>query len=277
MRKKSEWAEKLEQKFVPQPTEQQLPLSVIVPVFNCMERIDITLASIKAQHYEQIEVIIIDAGSTDHTLNIVNNYSTLISRIYTVSDYNLSEMLNRGISLATGRYITFLYPGSFYLSPHALHSFAERALKTNFPDLIYSGMIQRELRKEPQIIHRPLTLQRLQKGIQPTALPACWFRSDLFETMGKINASYSLRADFDLFCRVEAIKERRVEVLDRVYMDYDLGLFSYGKALVYASETWRVLGANYGALRAIRWFLSVDHWELVKFFLHYSKQQIFRR
>lgn len=269
--------EKIKKRFEMSLPEESPSLSLIIPTLNCFERVKSTLESIKQQEYPNLEVIIIDAGSTDHTLKVINQYSSMVSRIYAVSEYNLPEMLNRGVALATNRYLAFLLPGSFYVSKYSFNIFATRAVRSNFPDVIYTGVIQRELRKDPLYVNRPIHQSHLKLGNSPSHITACWFRADLFETIGKINVDYKLRYYLDLFCRIEALKEKRIERLDSYLVDFDFGVFTYKKALTHAAETWSVLQRHYGKKRALLWFFTLDHLELLRFVMRYLKHQIFRR
>jgi len=137
------WSENIREKLLPSgQTKEPVPLSLIIPVYNCSEVIAATLESVEKQEYDPLEVIVVDAGSSDRTLEIVNGYASLISRIYTVANFNLADMINRGISLASNQYLTFLFPGSYYLSETTYQAFAIGVNQGDFPDLIYCGSIQ---------------------------------------------------------------------------------------------------------------------------------------
>ena len=273
---KPSWSEKIIAKFIPESLKKEVGLSLIIPVFNDSERIGATLESVKRQNFSPLEVIIVDAGSTDHTLEIVNSYQNLISRIYTVTDYNLYEMLNRGISLASKRYTAFLFPGSFYLSDTAFHVMAHAIGEGDYPELLCSGAIQTETRRVPRQLLLPLERSCLQRGIRPVVLAACWFRSDLFEILGKFHSSFTQRSFFDFLCRFIQQDSFRVVQLDRVYVEYDAGRFSYGKLLKYASDTWRILNIHFGLKWAFVWFLGVNHFNFVKWWFRNLERRAFK-
>lgn len=81
-------------------------VSVILPVYNCERFISLAIESILNQTYRNIELIIINDGSNDKTLDIVNGYS-YDSRLKIVSRENrgLVYSLNEAIALASGEYI----------------------------------------------------------------------------------------------------------------------------------------------------------------------------
>ena len=96
-------------------------ISVIIPVYNCERTITTCLKSILSQSIKNIEVIVIDDGSTDHTCSIIEKQLLTDKRIVLEKQTNQgpSSARNRGIELARGGYISFVdgddevYPGMF--------------------------------------------------------------------------------------------------------------------------------------------------------------------
>lgn len=85
-------------------------VSIIVPVYNIDTYIASCLNSILNQTYKNIEVIIINDGSTDKTSSICKKYALNDSRIILINQDNagVSMARNRGLSLAKGEYLTFI-------------------------------------------------------------------------------------------------------------------------------------------------------------------------
>jgi len=82
-------------------------ISVIIPTFNGSKYIVETIKSVLAQDLNDYEIIIIDDGSTDNTVELIQNLSPKIS-VVKQKNKGIAEARNRGISLATGKYIAFL-------------------------------------------------------------------------------------------------------------------------------------------------------------------------
>ncbi|WP_341875751.1 glycosyltransferase family 2 protein [Defluviitalea saccharophila] len=82
-------------------------VSVVLPIYNSEEYIEETLESILSQSYKNFELIIINDGSTDRSLDIINSFTRIDDRIIFLSRRNkgLVCSLNEGISLARGKYI----------------------------------------------------------------------------------------------------------------------------------------------------------------------------
>ena len=88
-----------------------IDISVIVPAYNVEKYISSCLDSLLNQTKKEIEIIAIDDGSTDNTLNILNEYKrNNPSKIHVISQNNqgLSITRNNGIKLSTGKYISFV-------------------------------------------------------------------------------------------------------------------------------------------------------------------------
>ena len=85
-------------------------LSVIIPVYNAEKWISETLDSIVNQTYKDIEIIVVDDGSSDNSLAIVNGYAERDDRIKIISKKNggVSSARNVGIENATGDYVAFI-------------------------------------------------------------------------------------------------------------------------------------------------------------------------
>lgn len=272
------WGDELTEKLLPQPLPPEpISLTLIVPTYNCADVIASTLESIEKQEYPHLEVIVIDAGSTDRTLQIVNSYADLITRIYTVTSYNLPDMINRGISLASGTYLDFLFPGSFYLTSTAYQTFAHTVHQNAEPDIIYCGSIQREINREPRTIFLPLDENLLRRGHHPATLSACWIKADLFDRVGKFDPTLTIRPGFEFFCRVVQTDNITAAQIERVFVDFDYGRFSYGKILRFASETWRILHAHFGLKAALSWFFTINHLLVAKGLFRRTKQLLFKK
>ncbi|MGC8304594.1 glycosyltransferase family 2 protein [Leuconostoc mesenteroides] len=84
--------------------------SIIMPVFNVENYISEAVESVLNQSYTNIELILINDGSTDDSSNIINDYLKTDHRIIIVNQNNkgLSEARNSGLKVATGKYVMFM-------------------------------------------------------------------------------------------------------------------------------------------------------------------------
>ncbi|WP_010006970.1 glycosyltransferase family 2 protein [Leuconostoc fallax] len=85
-------------------------ISVIIPIYNTEEYIYECLESLRKQTFTDFEAIIVNDGSTDRSLNIIQNFITMDARFQCITIVNSGQLLARktGIELSKGEYITFL-------------------------------------------------------------------------------------------------------------------------------------------------------------------------
>lgn len=85
-------------------------ISIIVPVYNVEEYIDACMESIVCQYYDNLQIIIVDDGSTDHSGELCDHWASNDSRIEVIHEANagLSAARNRGINYVKGDYIMFV-------------------------------------------------------------------------------------------------------------------------------------------------------------------------
>lgn len=96
--------------------ECEIKVSVIMPVYNAEDYLRPALDSVIDQTLKEIEIICIDDGSTDKSLEIIKEYQRVDSRIRIVTENNAGPgaARNKGIVRARGKYIAFLDADDFY-------------------------------------------------------------------------------------------------------------------------------------------------------------------
>ena len=114
-------------------------LSIIVPAYNIEAYLPRCLESILAQTYRQIEVIVVNDGSTDNTGAIINAFASRDSRIKAIHKENggVTSARLRGVAEATGDWISFA-DGDDYLEPDMLEQLVENAVTYN-ADISHCG------------------------------------------------------------------------------------------------------------------------------------------
>lgn len=97
-------------------------ISIVVPIYNCERYLEKCVDSLVNQSFQNIEIILIDDGSKDRSLEICNQYKAKDNRIKVFSQNNsgVSSARNLGISIATGKWISFVDSDDFV--EHELYS-----------------------------------------------------------------------------------------------------------------------------------------------------------
>lgn len=113
-------------------------VSLIIPVYNLADYLPHCLDSVREQTYQNLEVLLVDDGSTDRSLAICQEYARQDSRFKVISKANsgVSDSRNRALDQAVGKYIQFL-DGDDWLAPSATETFVHAAESTG-ADLVIS-------------------------------------------------------------------------------------------------------------------------------------------
>lgn len=114
-------------------------VSVIIPVYNCGIYLEKCLQSVTAQSYKNIEIIVINDGSTDDSGDIIRKYADSCSNLLAIEQANMgvSEARNKGVDKAQGEYILFV-DGDDYIGTDYVSSLVEAA-ENNASDLVICG------------------------------------------------------------------------------------------------------------------------------------------
>lgn len=229
-------------------------VTVIIPTYNCAQTLSMTLDSIIQQNYPHCEIIVIDSGSTDRTLELLHTYYPEI-QLFSAPAYKIYHMLNLGIGLAKGEYVNFLFPGDFHIHSHTIAQMMAFALQMGNPDLVYCATLLRDGISEPKSLFRLLNLKLLEKGQQPTSLQACWFKRDLFKTLGEFRTDFQMRGAFELFCRFCLTKDLRFAATNRSYIDFDLKRVTSAMVICHFYETGQTVHSYFGKWALAKWFM----------------------
>ncbi len=116
----------------------EVKVSIIIPVYNKEKYIRKTLESVVSQTFTDYEVIIINDGSTDNSLSIIEEFSQKYKQIqvYTIPNGGVSNARNVGLKYAKGEWIQFL-DGDDYLALDSLEYINNKFKETNFDILHY--------------------------------------------------------------------------------------------------------------------------------------------
>lgn len=175
-------------------------VSIVTPSFNQAAFLEETIRSVLDQDYPNVEHIVVDGGSTDGTVAILERYSHL--RWLSEPDDGQAEALNKGFRLSRGEVLGWLNSDDLYL-PGAV-STAVEALARSGAGLAHGGW--RRIAVDGTVLdeHAPLHFDyaeqlRLRNLI---AQPAAFFTRAAFQASGGLDTSYDFALDYDLWLRL---------------------------------------------------------------------------
>ena len=177
-----------------------MKLTTIVVSLNAQKRLASTLDSILAQEYDELEVIAVDGGSTDGTVDVLKQYEGRFQgRLHWRSepDKGIYDAMNKGIARATGDYVNFLNCGDSY-APQALVQVAELIQLHPEVDVAYGISRYFDDKGEVRLIRESHTRFR-DRNICHQSI---WYRRVLFAKYGNYDLKYRFLADYDLNIRL---------------------------------------------------------------------------
>ena len=100
--------------------QRNLKVSVITIVFNLEAEIEKTIQSVINQTFQNVEFIVVDGGSSDGTLHIIEKYKNRINTFITGPDKGLFDAMNKGLTCVSGDYVIFMNGGDRFYSHETL-------------------------------------------------------------------------------------------------------------------------------------------------------------
>ncbi|MCC9061743.1 glycosyltransferase family 2 protein [Flavobacterium piscisymbiosum] len=140
---------------------KNVKITIITVVYNGSKDIENTILSIINQQYDNLELIIIDGGSTDGTQEIIKKYSKNIDYWVSEPDNGIYDAMNKGIEAATGEWVNFMNSGDSFYSPEVLSKFSFSSL-SNF-DVVYGSI--NCITKSNSFILKPKSVDKILKSM----------------------------------------------------------------------------------------------------------------
>jgi glycosyltransferase involved in cell wall biosynthesis len=200
-----------------------LKISVITVVYNAQDTIKRCIESVIGQNYNNIEYIIIDGGSTDNSLQIINQYKSHIKVLISEPDQGIYDAINKGIRLATGEIIGILNADDFFADLEVLSAVAQ-AFSNSDTEIIYgnldyinsAGKITRKWKS-----HK-CGKNSFNRGFMPPH-PTFYCRRYLFEKHGFYSLEYGSAGDYELMARFLHNWQIRSFYLNKVLVKMQVG------------------------------------------------------
>ena len=181
-----------------------MKVSIITVTYNCKSVLNHCLDSVFSQSFDNIEHIVVDGGSTDGTLSLLNSRRSSLSAIISEPDNGIYDAMNKGIELANGDIIGFLNSDDFYADKDVI-SKVEKIFKKDLSlDGCYADLIYVDKRNINKTV-RYFKSSKFQKGFFAKGWcpphPTFFLRRSVYERFGKFNLKYRIASDIDLMMR----------------------------------------------------------------------------
>lgn len=199
-------------------------ISVIIPAYNCEKTIKETVNSVLKQTFADFELIIINDGSQDATLDVVSKIQDARLKVFSFENAGGNVSRNRGLNLAGGKYISFLDADDIW-TPDKLESQLEALQENSDAHVAYSWtdyideegnflVSGRRVSVNGDVYEKLLINNFLENGSNPLIC-----REALIE-LGGFNESLKAAQDWDMWLRLAAkfsfVAVAKVQILYRV-------------------------------------------------------------
>jgi glycosyltransferase involved in cell wall biosynthesis len=212
-----------------------LPLvTVVTVVLNEAETLERTIHSVLRQSYDNIELIVIDGGSTGPTLDIIRKYGDKIDYWLSEPDQGIFDAMNKGIALAGGEWINFLNCGDYFYRNDTVQSVFSRDYID--ADFIYG--------------HSDF------QGGDFRGVVKAWDFGILWKTMIFTHQS--------LFSKSAILKKRPFNTDFRICADYDLIFNSWADGLKFHNSDTVIASFNPGFSDLSRARMAWEKWQVVR-------------
>jgi len=176
-----------------------MKVSIITAVLNCAEYIEQCICSVKDQDYGKIEHIIIDGGSNDGTLAIIEKYKAYIDYVVSEEDKGLYDALNKGLAISTGDLIGCLNADDLLASEDVISSIV-REFNLNTFDAIYGNLDVVSRTDLKRVTRRWRSKQYKLKSIEfgwMPAHPTFFIKREVFWSTTPYSLEYGTCGDYD--------------------------------------------------------------------------------
>ncbi|WP_044874954.1 glycosyltransferase family 2 protein [Pseudomonas sp. LFM046] len=196
-----------------------MKVSIVTVCYNSASTIRDTIESVFSQSYSDIEYIIVDGGSRDATLSIVDEYRDRINRVVSEPDRGIYDAMNKGIAMANGDIIGILNSDDYFESVDAIEAVVAHARKSPDCEVIFGDVVFVHPDNLEKVVRyyssRHFRAWKLRFGWMPPH-PATFVRREAYERVGKYSLDYKISSDYEMFVRLLLVSELSFSRLEKV-------------------------------------------------------------
>jgi glycosyltransferase involved in cell wall biosynthesis len=183
----------------PNPT-----ISIVMAVFGEATVLDASLDRLAAQTYGQVDLVVIDGGSTDGTRDLLERRSADIDSWVSEPDRGIYQAWNKGLAHARGDWLTFMGADDEYASPDSLEWVAAALAKVDDRVSIAYGRLDLVAADKRVLRHLGQPWPEIRAGFRQSMTiphPAAFYRASYFADNGGFDESFRIVGDYEIMLR----------------------------------------------------------------------------
>ena len=196
-------------------------VSIVTPSYNQVAYLEETIRSVLNQDYQNLEYIIVDGGSKDGSLEIIEKHANELAWWVSESDRGQTDAINKGFSRAKGEILAWINSDDTYL-PGAISESVE--FLDSHPDigLVYgdANLVDEDGEVIGRFPARQTDKRRLMRGHVHIPQQASFFRADIWRLVGPLDPSFYFAMDYDLWVRIS--QQSPIEYYPRLWANFRL-------------------------------------------------------
>jgi glycosyltransferase involved in cell wall biosynthesis len=188
-------------------SSDSLPLvTIITPSYNQAHYLEATIHSVLNQDYPNIEYIIVDGGSKDESVDIIQKYQDRLAWWVSEKDKGHADALNKGFSHASGEILAWLNSDDTYL-PGAVSEAVVCLKEHPQVGMVYGDAVLIDDAGEVlgRFASKQTDYRRLLRGSVHIPQATTFFRADLWRKVGPLDLSLFFSFDYDLWVRLAKV------------------------------------------------------------------------
>lgn len=201
-------------------------VSIITVTLNSKSVLSDCLDSVANQSHNNIEHIVIDGGSTDGTLTLLNSRRKNLAIVISEPDNGIYDAMNKGVALAKGEIVGILNSDDFYANDQVISNIIKMFTKDPSLEACYADLIYVDRYKTSKIIRYFKSSKFKQglfsKGWSPPH-PTFFVRRSVYEKFGLFNLDYRIASDIDLMSRFLEIHKIKTKYVPEIWVKMRMG------------------------------------------------------
>lgn len=197
-------------------------ISIVTPSYNQAPYIGWTVRSVLLQRYPNLEYIVMDGGSNDGTMDVLQPYAHRLAHLVSERDKGQADAIHKGFARSSGDIMAYLNSDDM-LAPGALHFVSDFFARHPEIDVVYSHRVTVD--GDNRVLwywllpeHSNWYMTRWDLIPQET----CFWRRRMFEQCGNVNPALRFAIDYDLFVRfMQAGRFERVNRFLGVFREHE--------------------------------------------------------